>query len=176
MNRRDEGLRIVAFYENSAPDDRGRFLDEILYFDDDALEYLHDYIQWLFPMRERSGANPTAPRLDNDAIEEFHTRSDLQIALRRSFDRMLAFYGLKWDAERIVRSNFFDNRNQWLTPGNHNHLRLTRILTAMRLLGDAPAASALFRSLEELEAEERKNGTNRISDRSFRFWADAARG
>ena len=166
----------MAFYEGSAPDDRGRFLDEILNYDDDALEYLHDYIQWLFPMRERSGANPTAPRLDEEAIEAFHSRDDLRVALRRSFDRMLAFYGLAWKDANVVRSGSFHRRSQWLTPGNHNHLRLTRILTAMRLLGDQQAASALFRCLEELEGEERQHGTHRITDRSFSFWVDAARG
>ena len=175
MTRRDEGLRIVAFYEGSAPDDRGRFHDEIVNFDDDALEYLHDYIQWFFPMRERSGANPTAPRLDDDAVYEFRERPELRAALRRSFDRMLRFYGLAWDRDAIVRSTSFAKRSAWLAPGNHNHLRLTRILTAMRVLGDERAATALLNCLEDITADDRQSGRHAVSERTLTFWRDAAR-
>lgn len=175
MNVRDEGFRIVAFYEGDARDDRGRSLDEILHFDDDALERVHDFIQWLFPMRERSGANPTAPRLDATAIEAFRTRPGLRIALRRSLDRMLSFYGLAWAGDAIVRSSTFVKRSMWLTPGNHNHLRLTRILISLRVLGEEEAAQALFRCLTQISTEERRSGRTPISTQTLRFWSDAMR-
>jgi hypothetical protein len=169
------GLRIVAFYEGNGPDDRGRSLDEILQFDDDALERVHDFIQWLFPMRERSGANPTAPRLDPAAIEAFRTRPQLHSALLRSLDRMLSFYGLAWAGDAIVRGSTFVKRSMWLTPGNHNHLRLTRILISLRVLGEEEAAQALFRCLTQIATEERRSGRTPISTRTIRFWSDAAR-
>jgi Opioid growth factor receptor (OGFr) conserved region len=169
-----EGLRIVNFYEGSAPDDRGRFRDEILRFDDEQLEDVHDFIQWLFPLPERSGANPAAPRLDDAAIESFRTRPDLRVALRRSLDRLLAFYGLAWRGERIVKSSSFHDRStNWLHAGNHNHLRLTRMLRSLNLLGEREAALALFDALSDLYREERRTGRNPISDRTFHFWRSA---
>jgi hypothetical protein len=169
-----EGLRILAFYEGRASDDRGRFRDEILRFDDRQLEEIHDFIQWLFPLPERSGANPSAPRLDDAAIAAFRARPELREALRRSLDRMLTFYGLEWSGERIVEGPFFPGQSNWLHPGNHNHLRLTRILRSLRLLGEAQAAQTLFDVLSDIYREERRTGRNRISRRSFQFWKSAA--
>jgi hypothetical protein len=176
MSRSDEGRRIVAFYESSAPDDRGRFYDEILRFDDERLEDVHDFIQWLFPLRESSGANPGAPRLDEVAIEAFHTRPALRAALRRALDRMLAFYGFVWETDRIVRGPAFTERSGWLEPGNHNHLRLTRIMQALRVLGEPQRAQALYDVLAEIYREDRHNGRQRISERTFEFWTDAVSG
>jgi hypothetical protein len=39
-----EGRRIVTFYEGGATDDRGRSLDDIMRFDDEQLERVHDFI------------------------------------------------------------------------------------------------------------------------------------
>lgn len=170
----NEGQRIVAFYEGSAPDDRGRLLDDILRFDNERLECVHDFIQWLFPMPQRSGANPSAPVLDEAAIDAFRTRPELHAALRRALDRMLAFYGFAWEGERIVRSALFPERSaNWLHAQNHNHLRLTRMLRSLNLLGEPQAARALFSALSDVYDAERRSGRNRISDRSFRFWTEA---
>jgi hypothetical protein len=169
-----EGQRIVGFYEGVAPDDRGRFLSDILRFDDDQLERVHDFIQWLFPLPERSGANPSAPILDGAAIAEFHTRPELRSALRRSLDRMLVFYGLMWSGERIVRSPSFNARSRnWLHVENHNHLRLTRMLRSLFVLGEVQTARALFEALADIDERERRSRRARISRRTFQFWRSA---
>lgn len=173
----DEGRRLVAFYEGVAGDDRGRFLGDILRFDDLQLETIHDFIQWLFPLPERSGANPAAPILDDAAIESFRTRPELRAALRRSLDRMLAFYGFTWSGERIVKSTSFPQRSaNWLHAGNHNHLRLTRMLRSLNVLGEREAALALFDALADVNHEERRTRRNRISDRTFDFWRSSIEG
>jgi hypothetical protein len=166
----DEGRRIIAFYGGGAPDDRGRSLGEILKFDDDRLEHAHDFIQWLFPLPERSGANPSAPVLDDAAISAFRTRSELRAALCRSLDRMLAFYGFAWSGDRIVKSATFLQRSDWLSTGNHNHLRLTRMMRSLNLLGERQAALALFDALSDVYDEERRTRRSRISDRTFYYW------
>ena len=169
-----DGARIVAFYEGTATDDRGRFLDEILRFDDAKLEDVHDFIQWLFPLPERSGANPSAPILDDFAIDAFHQRPELRAALRRSLDRMLAFYGFEWDGDRVVRAPSFAQRSRnWLHSGNHNHLRLTRILRLLTVLGEPKLARNLLEMLAGVYDEERRTGRNRITQRSFEFWKRA---
>jgi Opioid growth factor receptor (OGFr) conserved region len=173
--RPSDGARIVAFYEGSAPDDRGRFHDEILRFDDVQLEAVHDFVQWLFPLRERSGANPSAPVLDEPTIEAFHARAELRAALGRSLARMLAFYGFEWSGERIVKSASFAQRSGWLRSGDHNHLRLTRVLRSLRTLGQERAAQALFEALSEIYREECRTGRRRISARTFDFWSESLR-
>jgi len=149
--------RLVAFYEGSAPDHRGRFIGDVLRFDDEELEDVHDFIQWLFPLSQRSEANPLAPILDDAATNEFRARPELRAALRRSFDRMLAFYGFAWKGERIVESPLFAKRcSIWLNPGNHNHLRLTRMLRSLSILGEKQAAHALFDALSDIYYDERR--------------------
>lgn len=153
---------------------RGRFLDDVLCFTDEQLEYVHDFIQWLFPLPERSGANPSAPVLDETAIGEFHARADLRAALRRSLDRMLAFYGFTWSGDRIVKAPSFSERSRnWLHSGNHNHLRFTRTLRSLRVLGEPQAACALFDMLSDIYDEERRAGHSSIARASFEFWQRA---
>jgi hypothetical protein len=170
-----DGAHIVAFYEGSAPDDRGRFHGDVLRFSDAQLEAVHDFIQWLFPLREPSGANPSAPVLDEAAIEAFRARAELRAALRRSLDRMLAFYGFEWSGERIVKSVSFAQRSGWLRAEDHNHLRLTRMIRSLRTLGEPQASQALFDALSKIYQEECRAGRRRISARTFDFWSESVR-
>ena len=165
----DEGRRIVAFYEGRAPDDRGRFHEQILRFDDAQLECVHDFIQWLFPLRDRSGANPSAPRLDDGAVQAFADRPELRAALGRSLGRMMAFYGLTWECREVVRAADFEKHRHWLTPENHNHLRLTRMLISLKTLGLRDEAAALYRGLTAIAAEN----PGSVSARTLRFWQEA---
>jgi Opioid growth factor receptor (OGFr) conserved region len=164
-----EGRRLVAFFEGAAPDDRGRSFEDVLRFDDEAIEATHDFIQWLFPLRERSGANPSAPRLDEEAVEAFTSRPELRETQRRALDRMLRFYGLRRDGDGIVPSASFVERSQWLTPGNHNHLRLTRMLTSLRTLGSERESAALLECLLVIAASQ----PHAISETTLRYWRSA---
>jgi hypothetical protein len=51
---------IIGFYSRTEPDHRGRYLHEIQHWPDEQLESIRDYIQWLFPLPERSGFNVAA--------------------------------------------------------------------------------------------------------------------
>jgi Opioid growth factor receptor (OGFr) conserved region len=169
--------RIVDFYGGVTPDHRGRYLDEILAWSDDDLESVHDYIQWLFPLAELSGFNPSAPVLEQRAIQEFRSRPDLQRKMRTSFLRMLGFYGLEFieawpPAVRRARSYAARSEN-WLTVSNHNHLRITRILRSMRTLGLQTEARVFFDCLVEIYSAETAKDSPGISDESFRFWEHA---
>jgi hypothetical protein len=168
---------LVGFYRDGARDDQGRTLSEILAWRDDDLEDIHDFIQWLFPLPERSGANPTAPTLDAEVIAEFRSTPVMRERLRQSFDRMILFYGLAWDrqspAPAIVRApDFQDRADVWLRPLNHNHLRITRILRSTLLLGLETESKALFDALNDIYREF----PTRISARTHGFWSDAATG
>lgn len=159
---------LVAFYRGHGRDHRGRLLSDIHGFDFDQLEFHHDYIQWLFPLPEPSGANASAPLLTDEDIAAFQREAPLRASLLRSFQLMLEFYGLELephaDNVEIRRAAGFDGRRQvWLTPGNHNFLRITRILRSLSLLGERRHAAAFLKRLESIYAEEARTiGTTTV--------------
>src|SRR5690606_20976501 len=77
---------LIAFYRGAGRDHRGRTLDEILRHDDDWLERTHDFVQWLFPLREPSGANPFAPLVDDEIRDAFDADAALRASLLASLD------------------------------------------------------------------------------------------
>jgi len=165
---------IVPFYSGQASDNRGRSLKDIQRWPDDRLEAVHDYIQWMFPLREPSAFNPEAPLLDDETIQAFRSRPNLQENLRASFTRILKFYGL--DLVSVPRlevkqaANFAERSGNWLTPHNHNHLRITRILKSLRTLGLEKEAEAFFERLAKIHL----SGGRAITAETFRFWRSAA--
>jgi hypothetical protein len=166
--------RILDFYVGTRPDHQGRYLREILAWPDDELERVHDYIQWLFPLTERSGFSVSAPILDEQTIGEFHSCAELQGNLRAAFLRLLAFYGFEIceSSPPTVRRacSFAGRSNNWLTASNHNHLRITRILKSLRTLGLETEATAFFNCLAGIYNEESVKEFPGISDETFRFW------
>ena len=166
---------IVSFYSSKSPDDRGRYLKDIQQWPDHRLESVHDFIQWLFPLREASGVNPGAPVLDPATIAEFRSNPDLQENLRRSWLRMLKFYGFEASSSPnwTVRpaANFGERSRNWLTPYNHNHLRITRIIKCLRALGLEAEAQSFFDALSVLYHSPQFAGT--ISDVTFEYWQAA---
>lgn len=173
MRGSNEGARIVAFYDGSGTDHAGRTLKDILSFDDDRLEWTHDFIQWLFPLKERSAAQPSSPTLNDAAVDSFRGRPDLRSNLRAALDRTLAFYGFIREGDQIVDDPKRSGVRHWLQPGNHNHLRLTRILKSLKLLGEGALADALFDRLGAIYREECQSGRNRITRETFSYWQDA---
>ncbi len=84
---------VHAFLTLRGLDGSGRSFPEVLAFDDAHLEGVHDFIQWLFPLREASRAVPGAPVLG--AAEAAAIRRDVwaQDNLIAARARMLFFYG-----------------------------------------------------------------------------------
>jgi hypothetical protein len=131
--------RLLRFYTGKGTDSRGRTIEDIWRFTPDDLEGIHDYIQWLFPLAEPSAFNPDAPLLDEETIATFRSDPELRKRVARSLDVMLAFYR---------------GRRDWLTPQNHNFLRLTRILKSLTALGLEDRARELFMFLESTYREQ----------------------
>jgi hypothetical protein len=167
---------IVAFYLGESPDSEGRRLDQIWGWNNRELEWTHDYIQWLFPLRERSQFNPGAPVLTIEAIDVFRKNEELRNRLTTSAQVMLKFYGLKslvaadGSIEVSRAPDFNERRHEWLTAGNHNFLRLTRILKSLQILGLSHLAQALFASLDRIYREKPQE----IGARTFAYWESAA--
>jgi hypothetical protein len=166
---------IISFFRGESPDSEGRMLDDILAWPDSELEFVHDYIQWLFPLREPSAFNPDAPIVDDSTIAAFKADPRLRAKLSAAFNRMAAFYGFEVQAKdgsvRVARSTNWPMRSaSWLKPGNHNMLRVTRILTSLRLLGLDQLAAAFFAALDELYASQEGMVIGPVT---YRFWKSA---
>lgn len=145
---------VTAFLEGEGPDARGRTLFDVLAMDNAALERSHDFIQWLFPLREPSRAVADAPVLSDADVEAIRDSAMAQIALAAATDRMDAFYLATHD---------------WLMPNDHNHLRITRIIRSLRLLCGDEAADAFKAAILARVAATRAP----ISARSRGYWQTA---
>ena len=56
--------------------------------------------------------------------------------MRKSFERMLDFYGLEYTDGQVRETIYFkESLKRWCTPKNHNFLRITRILKSLKLFG-----------------------------------------
>ncbi|KAM7006169.1 opioid growth factor receptor-like [Tautogolabrus adspersus] len=103
----------------------------------DKLEYVHTYIQWLFPLPE-PGMNYEATPLTKEEITEFCKSSTAKENLLKSYKLMLDFYGIKLCDEttgEVGRAANWSERFFNLNSNTHNNLRITRILKCLGILG-----------------------------------------
>lgn len=89
---------------------------------------------------------------------------------------MLAFYGLALDRDgaklKIARGpNWEDRGPKWLRLGDHNHLRITRILDSLCTLGLKDEARAFLAAL--LELAESDEGRAALEPVTLDFWRRA---
>ncbi|PBP18237.1 hypothetical protein BUE80_DR011053 [Diplocarpon rosae] len=161
---------LITFYEGTETDHRGRSLNEVLQWNASQLEASHDYIQILFPLPEESGVNWDAPVIDRQVFDAFRSRPELKERLRDSLRRMLWFYGFELQTEGGVKitkgPNYTAHSSNWDVRFDHNHLRITRIIRCLRVLGLEDEAQAFRAALEE--------ATVKASSRSREYWRRAA--
>jgi hypothetical protein len=121
---------LINFLRGMGPDSQGRYHSDILKFSDEELESSHNYIQWLFPLREPSEAVPESPFLESVAvIEQLRRDEDVQESMVTALIRMHRFY---------------EDNDHWLRQGDHNHLRITRILKSITLLNTRKNAQDFY--------------------------------
>lgn len=117
----------VEFF-SGIPNDDGLTPAWVLNASDMELERRHDWVQWAFPLAVPSQFNPDAPLVSAEIM-----RSLPDPARTMFFDMMT----------RYVR--FLASTRHWRRPGDHNHLRITRLLTALRLAGMDQRAEEIYR-------------------------------
>lgn len=165
----------MNFYCNGGTDNHGRMLIDILRLSDKDFEHQHDFIQWLFPLDIPSRFNASSPLLTLESVEAFLRCDEARMNLVRSYARLLRFLGLEWvnDASgSFIQGvdNFEAHAKYWLNPGNHNYLRITRVLKSLRLLQRPDLAAKLFQALENLNEEY-----GLVIGEAFDHWRDAMR-
>jgi len=162
---------LLDFYRGTGTDIEGRSLEKILAFSLDKKESAHDYIQWLFPIDASSQFNMRAPVLNHVLIAEMKKDPQVINNMKRSFHSMLEFYGLGYDEKKheVYKLDSFETRAKvWLTSGNHNFLRITRILHSLNLMGLHDEAAAFYKCLNSIQT------THSACRGSVSHWKSAA--
>ncbi|MEH2265318.1 opioid growth factor receptor-related protein [Nostoc sp.] len=168
---------LVPFYLGEEKDSQGRTIQEMWAWNFEELEYAHDYIQWLFPLPERSAFNPDAPIVDEEVIQVFKNNPHLRQNLLHSLTVMLQFYGLqrhKSNDGKIVVSQSEDYQNrkcEWVCVFDHNYLRITRILKCLITFGLENEAEAFYECLRQIYRED----SDRIGGETFQYWTNAVK-
>mmetsp|Transcript_61209 Transcript_61209/g.162701 ORF Transcript_61209/g.162701 Transcript_61209/m.162701 type:complete len:905 (-) Transcript_61209:437-3151(-) len=160
---------LLPFLRGTGVDFGGRRLEEVLAWDYEKLESRHDYIQWLFPTDEASRWNVGAPLVTPKVQMVMRSDASVKENIRKSFKTFLGFLGL--DVVRkdhdtdgrgsltVQKSPGFEDRvpTCWKSSfmrkgGNHNWLRISRVLHCLRLTGLDAEAGAFHSCLETLHA------------------------
>ena len=165
---------IVPFYLGEKPDSKGRTIQQIWTWDFEDLECIHVYIQWLFPIREKSHFNPEAPTMDKNVIQAFRENRRLQENLLKSFSVLLHFYGLLLTDtyEKIVvekSDSCPERKREWVNLPDHNYLRITRILKCLIALGLSIEAQAFYKCLSQIYQEN----SDQIGAETYQYWTNA---
>jgi hypothetical protein len=164
--------KIIKFYEKLGNDDYGRSLDQMQHYDYEQLEHNHDYIQWMFPLREKSRVNLSAPVITDKDI--LYIRQSDAIKQNMLVSKMVItdFWGISKEYSEDKYYARKDHLKTWLTPMNHNFLRVTRVLKSLILFDLRNEAEHLFKCLEEI----RNDGNQNIIGESFFWWEKAIKG
>lgn len=109
-------MKLASFYLDEEPNTNGVTLADIMSYNNIQMERVHNYIQWLFPNMEPSGFH------ESPEITEFDIRS----IRARGKPAMLA---------ALAKFRQFLASADWCHVGNHNLLRITRIIRSLRLFG-----------------------------------------
>ena len=117
---------LTHFLTNNGLDHAGRTYDQILSQDDMWLETHHDWVQWCFPLFEPSQAVRNAPVLQGaEQVAQIQVSAVAQQHLAAGVARY---------------SEFLRQNDHWLRFHDHNHLRITRVIKALRILASDAAA------------------------------------
>lgn len=122
---------ILSFYLDDARLKKtlGFTLTDFLNANDEWLEKCHGHIQWAFPMEVPSMVlMQETPLVTPEVIDLFNNCPILESNFIKAYLRMASFYGLyqfDHDDSKFAR---------WITPRNHNFLRITRMLRSSKML------------------------------------------
>ena len=144
-------MSLVDFLKGTGPDHQGRYLRDIWDFDDKAIEQTHDFIQWMFPLTEKSMSVPGVPTLSAEDIEAIRTSEVARSNLEKSAQWYLGF---------------LKRNDHWITSYNHNHLRITRSIKSLGLLVSQTAAEAFLNSVFDITGDR----VNVVRQDAIGFW------
>ena len=151
----EDPKNLIPFFQGKGKNLHGFSLDEILRFNDKEMEAHHNFIQWIFPTKQKSGSNASAPILNEGLIKAMRADPLVQKNLVLSFEKMLDYYGLKLEGSKVVKaSNFSSRKKYWTINGGHNLLRMTRIINSMATLGQRELAKSYYDCIADIATKK----------------------
>lgn len=124
--------QIIDFLSGTGTDYKGRSYALMLEWSNAKLEECHDQIQWFFPLHEESKFARLCPIITEEIVKDIIDDRDLldivQDNLAKAKLRMDRFFGFGEYKDR-------DKQCSWCRNGNHNLLRITRIIRSLRIFG-----------------------------------------
>lgn len=164
----------AAFLNGTGTDAIGRTIADYLAFDAVKWEECHNHIQWAFPSHVKSQFNANAPVVDMDELVEKLTSHGVAnvYSLLTNYMHSLGFV---MDNERWVLNS---EEAGWLTPYNHNYLRISRILNFLSHLSPEDAFELLDVFLDVAQIYEHViiNGRYVLEVGTVVYWSKAAIG
>lgn len=174
---------FIYFLTNQCKNKNGLYLSDMWNFSNEQMENTHNYIQYMFPTKEKSSYVKNSPYVKNINIylDSNGYRQTIQQNMKKSFSKYISFLGLKIDSKNadisnendniliIIPANNFNERFKiWGTKNNHNFKRITRVLTSMRLFGLTRYSFALLNCLMKINKKYEF-----VDDKTTDYWLNA---
>lgn len=152
-------------------------LEQFQTYSDDDVERVHDFVQILFPTDSQSQAQPGAPYLSPEDMARMYQDKKFKSSAKQALEKMLAFYGLAYNPDNMQMERLKDREENYKKyfvrggSGQHNWMRLTRILRFLELMCWDEEKCALANQLQEMQKEIPVELDKRYKN-SLRFWKD----
>lgn len=109
--------------------------EDVVCFSDNDLEWYHNFIQWIFPTWQPSGACPNAPTIDEHFAEQLCADKCALKNFCKSCQRYLNYMNIDCDGiSHIVDST---RSELFYELPYHNYLRFTRMLDSLKVRLDS---------------------------------------
>jgi hypothetical protein len=145
---------------------QGHTLQGIIGFNAIEFDTAHDFIQWLFPNRLASPVNGNAPLLTDLHVDAYAQLLALRQAVDSALTRFFDFLGIEEGAQGFTHGqNFEKGSRYWLCPLDHNHRRISRVLTFLCEMGRIERAEQALRFLVDAMTVQRLQDATAV-----RFW------
>lgn len=161
---------VIDFFCHAGTDPQGRSLADMIAMTDHELESHHDIIQWMFPLHEASQFNARAPLIDEASACSLQQSSIAKKRMREVLIRFAHFLGFEQlhNGEFVANPKLEANRANWQTPLNHNHLRITRVIRSLRLLGLEAESRAFYDAVYQAAKQ-----SGCVNERTLAYWQRA---
>lgn len=155
---------LLDFYLLDQPNYEGVNPSGVLDYTLDQLEMCHSWVQWVFPLDEPSAVNPNAPLLTRELIEKLSDSISFKEIFALLADKFYKFLCME---DRNTISN--ELVPIWITPHNHNFLRITRVIKSALLLKQHNVAEKFYSYAREMYEKYPEI----IGDETLKFWVAA---
>lgn len=150
MPRITDKDKIISFLRGIGGDHLNRTLADHWAIDDYEMEKCHDRIQWLFPLHEDSRMASSYPVVTPEIVEEAKKHPEIKENMIKSTKFYLKFLGVTGASDDAIvdlitgKTVIYPIKGNWCRLGDHNLLRITRMLRSLRFFGAEVLAGELY--------------------------------